>query len=99
MKIENFTTGQAHIKSEVNTMILEADVNFNNGKAAEINNGHVYRVEDDVNTTVADFSSYPGTNHRTYFGQPDLDEQIVIMTAIETFCTEVTGKTYKLMTE
>lgn len=97
MTIENFSYGLAHISNVVGDLHLEADVSINNGKATDINNGHVLRVAEDESTTiVADFHKLPGANHRTYFGEPTLDEQIELTTAIDTFCTDVTDKSYEL---
>lgn len=100
MTIENFTYGQAHIASAADGLRIEADVNFNNGQAADINNGHVLRVAEDESTTiVADFHKLPGASHRTYFGEPSLDEQIELTTAIDAFCADVSDKSYKLIVE
>lgn len=100
MTIENFNSAQVRIADTTDGLHIAADVTVANGKATNIGNGHVARIDEDgAETPVAEFSSYPGANHRTLYGEPTLDEQIALMTAIDAFCTEVREKSYTMVME
>lgn len=83
--------------------MIEAEVKVNNGRASDISNGHVYRADDEKGgiedigaktALLADFSNYSGASHRTWYGDIDLEGQIALTKAIETFCSEVGAGEY-----
>lgn len=93
MQIESFLSAEARIIDEPSVGLkIEADIKIYNGKATDISNGQVMR--DDV--IVAGFSSFSGVNHRTYYGEPNIDEQIEMATIVDTFCNAVREKDYLL---
>lgn len=96
MQIESTPSAVAHIVSEAKSFRLEADVNIYNGKASEINNGRVYNIEDEMPVPVAEFSSYTGSTHLTWYGQPDTEAQVKLLGLVNDFCNEVRAKDYLL---
>lgn len=75
---------------------IEADVTIYGDKASDINNGHVRSVADEVETNVADFSSYSGVNHFAYFGEPDTAKQIEVLEAINEFVAKARADSYAI---
>ncbi|MBD5163866.1 MAG: hypothetical protein HDT09_04120 [Bacteroidales bacterium] len=96
MQIENTPSAVAHIVSETETLRLEADVNIYNGKASEINNGRITRHNDEHPDIAADFSSFPGSNNITFYGQPDTEAQTRLITAINLYCASIRAATFTL---
>ena len=99
MQIENTPSAVAHIVSETETLRLEADVNIYNGKASEINKGRVTRHNDESPDIAAEFSSFPGSNNITFYGQPDTEAQTRLITAINLFCADIRAATFTLTFE
>lgn len=99
MKIEELSTAVAHIVSETETLDIEADVNIYNGKAAEINRGRVTRPSEDQPDIAAEFASYTGSNNITFYGEPDTEAQMQLITAINLFCANIRAATYTLSAE
>lgn len=85
-----------HIADEAANLKLEADVNIYNGKASDINNGRVSRMENEVYAPIAEFSSFIGSNHLVWYGEPDTNAQVELMTAINNFCAEVRTNDYTI---
>lgn len=100
MTIENFNSAQVRIADTADGLHIAADVTITDGKATNIGYGRVIRIDEDgAGTPVAEFSSYPGANHRTLYGEPTLDEQLALMTRIDAFCTDVRAKQYGITAE
>ena len=96
MQIENTPSAVAHIVSETETLRLEADVNIYNGKASEINKGRVTRHNDEFPDIAAEFSSFPGSNNITFYGQPDTEAQTRLISAINILCANILDPSYSL---
>lgn len=100
MKIEKFLYGQARIVVEPTPeqpLRIEADVNINDGKVVDVNNGRVLRIEDETPTLAAEFSSYAGATHLTWFGVADTDAQIELVSVVNSFCSEVREQVFSLV--
>lgn len=99
MTIEHLSSAQARIVALQDGLRIEADVNINSlGRADGIGNGHVARTDADgaAGEPLADFSSYTGSRHRTMYGEPTLEQQIELLTIIDTFCADIRSRTYTL---
>ncbi|MDE6042674.1 MAG: hypothetical protein K2G07_03905 [Muribaculaceae bacterium] len=101
MTIEHFNSAQVRIADTIDGLHIAADVTIADGKATNIGNGRVTRLDEDgiPGTPIAEFSSYPGANHRTLYGEPTLDDQLALMTRIDAFCTDVRAKQYGITAE